>query len=40
MIDQHHGISLLTQSKQRWDETGAMYGDKYTYIAKESQITD
>ena len=40
VIDQHHGISLLTQCKQRRHEAVVTYGDRYTQIAEESQITD
>ena len=40
MIDQHHGISLLTQSKQRVHEPVVTYGDRYKEVAEESQITD
>ena len=40
VIDQHHGIALFSQCKQRRHETVATYGDRYTEVYEESQIPD
>ena len=36
VIDRHHGISLLTQHKQRHETVGT-YCDKYTEAAEKSK---
>ena len=39
VIHQQHHISVLNKCKQRRHETEDTYGDRYTEVAKESQIT-
>ena len=40
VIDQHHGISLITQWIQRRHERVATYGNRKTQVAEEIHIRD